>query len=131
MNALRRGIADCMTPPATDAAGGVSAQCSFPPEFAGFQGHFPGKPVLPAVCMVQAVLAMLEAARGRRISLKSIVSAKWQAPVGPGMEIQINAQEQPGNDGAVTVKARLHNGRGQVAEMKLRVAYAPDGKDIA
>lgn len=131
MNALRRDIARCMTPPVTGAAGSVSAQCVFPPEFTGFQGHFPGRPILPAVCMVQAVLVLMETARRQRMTLKEIVAAKWSAPAGPGLPIQITVREDVDGDGTATIRAKLSGPREPLAEIKLRVVYEPDGKGTA
>lgn len=128
MSPLRSEIARCMLAPAAGDDSALTARYRFPPGFTGFQGHFPGQPVLPAVCMVQTVLVMLEQQHGRPLHLRSIVSAKWQAPVGPDAEIAVRAQEQPGPDGAISVRAQILNGHGPVADMRLLVACAPEGK---
>lgn len=128
MSALRREIARCMLAPPVAGDGVMAARYRFPAGFTGFQGHFPDKPVLPAVCMVQAVLVMFEQAQARTVELKSLVSAKWQAPVAPDAEIEVRAQAQPGDNGTTAVKARIMEGPRAVADMKLLVAFPADGK---
>ena len=51
--------------------GSLTARFVFPAEFTGFRGHFPEQPVLPAVCKIQAVVAMLEA---KSMTLDSLLS---------------------------------------------------------
>lgn len=46
----------------------ITAHFCFSQEFIGFKGHFPGRPVLPGVCKIQAILCMLEEATQRRRS---------------------------------------------------------------
>lgn len=128
MSALRSEIARCMLAPAAVEEGALTAHFRFPPGFTGFQGHFPGQPVLPAVCMVQTVLVMLEQRHSPPVSLRSIVSAKWQAPVGPDSDIAVRVQEQPGPDGAISARAQILNGHGPVADMRLIVTRPQEGK---
>ena len=57
-------------------------------------GHFPGLPVLPAVAMVDATTYILQHLLKRPdLCLRSVVSAKFQNPVGPGANVEIRAQE--------------------------------------
>ena len=66
MSRLVREIEQCMSG-LTEAEGDeVTARFLFPAAFIGFQGHFPERPVLPAVCKIQAAIAVLEAWSERR-----------------------------------------------------------------
>lgn len=58
-----------------------------------FQGHFPGKPVMPGVLMIEAMAqtagiivvdAMGKEGEGKLVYFMSIESAKFRKPVGPG-----------------------------------------------
>jgi 3-hydroxymyristoyl/3-hydroxydecanoyl-(acyl carrier protein) dehydratase len=51
----------------------LSSRFTFPPEFIGFQGHFPDKKILPGV-QVQCALSLIEK-RGQTVVLKEIVLA--------------------------------------------------------
>ncbi|MDD2703419.1 MAG: hypothetical protein PHC33_05385, partial [Candidatus Omnitrophica bacterium] len=52
----------------------------FPKDFIGFHGHFPERPVVPGVCLVQSVLVMLEKWHGGPVRLKEISNAKFYSP---------------------------------------------------
>ncbi len=81
MSRLARQIRECMSDLGQADDGNLTARFVFPAEFLGFQGHFPARPVLPAVCEIQAALAMLEAWETRRVDLREIILAKFSAPV--------------------------------------------------
>jgi len=46
---------------------GLSAFIHIAPEHEIFKGHFPGKPVVPGVCMIQIVKELLEAHMGKSL----------------------------------------------------------------
>jgi 3-hydroxyacyl-[acyl-carrier-protein] dehydratase len=54
------------------------------PDHPAFAGHFPGRPVLPAVVLLTEVLATLEALTGESPQHWTIATAKFPAPVMPG-----------------------------------------------
>ncbi len=66
-----------------------------------FQGHFPGRPIMPGVMMVEAlaqaagVLAMESfglAGTGKLVYFMSIDNAKFRAPVEPGCLLHLHVQ---------------------------------------
>jgi 3-hydroxyacyl-[acyl-carrier-protein] dehydratase len=104
----------------------LTANFLFPAEFIGFRGHFPGKPVLPGVCQIHCVLAVVEQGEGVAVALREVVLAKYAAPVLPGEELVCTVEQAAGADGERLLKARLAvNGR-KVTEMKLRVDYGAE-----
>ena len=105
----------------------LSAIFTFPPDFPGFQGHFPGKPVLPAVCMLQAVTALAAKQAGHPAELKKVTSAKWFAPTTPGMALTFRLQLTRNPPGDTTIKAKISHGSTKVADLVLTVA-APGTK---
>ena len=48
-------------------------------------GHFPGRPVVPGVVLLDEVLAQLPPGA-------TLVTAKFTAPVGPGTEVEIRGR---------------------------------------
>lgn len=48
-----------------------------------YRGHFPGKPVTPGVCMIQAVVELLSQASGKELSLKKVNNVKYLAMMEP------------------------------------------------
>jgi 3-hydroxyacyl-[acyl-carrier-protein] dehydratase len=99
----------------------LSARFQFPAEFIGFQGHFPEKKILPGVCQVQCVLALLEKGFGKNVVLKEIVQAKYFSPVFPDDEVMCAVSDLGDPGSVMTVKAAITKGAAKVSEMKLRV----------
>jgi len=98
--------------------GAFTAEFRFPASFSGFSGHFPDQPVLPGVCLIQAVLVATEMALGREAALTEIVFAKFIAITQPD-EI-LTAVCKVNDD---MVRAKISSGEERVAEIRLRVDY--------
>ncbi len=101
----------------------LTAHFCFGPEFIGFKGHFPGKPVLPGVCKIQAVLCMLEATTQKVSKLKEIISAKFFAPVTCNEEIVFAVRQVPGDNENNRVSALVTHGDKKIAEIQLRIVF--------
>ena len=64
--------------------GSYSAAITFDPAFTGFDGHFPGNPVVPAVCQLSAVEVLAHMALGREdLKLATISLMKFRVPLVP------------------------------------------------
>jgi 3-hydroxyacyl-[acyl-carrier-protein] dehydratase len=101
--------------------GGLTARFLFPPEFIGFQGHFPENPVLPAVCKIQAAVAMLEESTRRKVRLDEIVLAKFSAPVTFDEEVEFACTTVMEGTNSAVVKATVSKNGENVSKFKLRV----------
>jgi 3-hydroxyacyl-[acyl-carrier-protein] dehydratase len=73
-----------------------------------FQGHFPSKPVMPGVLIIEAmaqtaaalvVLTLGDAFDGKLVYFMTIENAKFRRPVGPGDQLRIHVvkERQRGN----------------------------------
>ena len=123
MSPLARQIRECMSELEVAENGILTARFVFPADFLGFQGHFPDRPVLPAVCEIQAALAMLEASKKTEVELREIKLAKFSTPVTCDEEVVYAcSMAMESQDGAV-VKATLAKDGKSVARFKLRVAF--------
>jgi 3-hydroxyacyl-[acyl-carrier-protein] dehydratase len=122
---LRGEIGRCMSEFQGGHDGHLSARFVFPEGFTGFKGHFPGNPVLPGICMVQALLVMLETRRQVDPALKEIVMAKFFSTVAPGTELQFDSREQAADDGTTLAKASVTAGDKKIAQLSVKVVYGP------
>lgn len=64
-------------------AGAVTAAISLNTAHPIFDGHFPGQPVLPGVCMMQIVKELTEEATGKKLFLNHAAQCKFLSMVDP------------------------------------------------
>ena len=107
----------------------LTSRFSFPPEFIGFQGHFPAKKILPGVCQIQCALSTLEKGRGKGVALKEVVLAKYYSPLFPDDEVTCVVSDDGATSGEHTIKAAITKNTVKIAELKLRVLFAGQGTD--
>lgn len=69
------------------------------PDHPALPGHFPGRPVVPGVVILDRVLAAIEAAHGPLGALR-LPQAKFAQPLLPGQVARIELQQAPRGDGA-------------------------------
>ena len=101
----------------------LTARFSFPREFIGFKGHFPGKPVLPGVCEIHAILCMIEEAARKTPQLKEIISAKFAAPVTCDEEIVCTVRQVSEGSEETRVSALIAHKDKKIADIKLKIVF--------
>jgi 3-hydroxyacyl-[acyl-carrier-protein] dehydratase len=82
--------------------------------------HFPNRPILPGICMIQA--AVLAAAQRQGIvelRVHSLKNAKWLQPIGPGQQVVIDVDMTPASDGGFQIRAKLSAEGKRCAEFSL------------
>lgn len=67
---------------------------TFPAEHPVFAGHFPGRPIVPGVMLLDWVLAESEKLTAKKV--KAIQSAKFQSPALPQEVLQLELEESTG-----------------------------------
>ncbi len=108
--------------------GRVSARFLFPPEFIGFKGHFPGRPILAAVCQIQAVMAMLDQWKKRPVKMEKIIFAKFLLPISFGEELFFECRERTEPDGKTVVSALGSKDGSKATEIRIRVSFGNEGR---
>lgn len=78
----------------SDGSGTMEGRYLFPKDFAGFAGHFPGHPILPAIVEIMTVIALVGAGCGCQQRLVAVEDAKFLAPVTPEQEILVRCRER-------------------------------------
>ena len=91
-----------------------------------FQGHWPGRPIMPGVLIVEAmaqaagILVGHEAGPGREALLASLDGVKLRRPVVPGDQLRLEADGVRAKGRAVQVRAVARVDDRVVAEAKIR-----------
>ena len=102
----------------------VKAKISINPHHEIFKGHFPEKPVVPGVCMVQIILELMEKSNQRKTRLTTADSIKFLSVMNPKenelIEVTIHCTTV-GSD--VVVNASIFSG--SVTFFKLKATLAP------
>ena len=107
----------------SDDGKNITAHFFFSPEFIGFKGHFPGRPVVPGICKIQAILCMLEETTKRMPQLKEIVSAKFFTPVTCNEEIVCTVRRVLEGSEEMRVSSLIMNRDKKIAEIQIEVNY--------
>lgn len=123
MRKIRSEIRGCMTSGKPEKGHWEASFC-FPTEFIAFQGHFPGRAILPGACQIQCLLTMLEEFSGKSLALKEIMLAKYIVPVEPGKTVTVRVSEPP-DPGLpeATVKGIILRDEVRVSEIRVHVSF--------
>lgn len=97
--------------------GEFEAAFLFPPSFPGFAGHFPGKPVLPGIAQIMAVVHACGFVSPT--AMQSVKVCKFLRPVFPGERIDMTVIQSEEEGGDIRAKASLRVGDEVCASMVL------------
>ena len=87
----------------------IQANLEIDPDHQIFQGHFPGQPLLPGVCMVEIVKKVLVGSLGFSLGLKFVDFIKFIKLIDPvkSNEIQISINFQSTENNQLLVSATI------------------------
>ncbi len=85
--------------------GWLCREFRFTAEFPGFAGHFPDKPVLPALAQLLCGASVAAMLPGRTLEPTGVRNARFLAPVQPGERILVCARQI--DPAAVEVRAAM------------------------
>ncbi|HLT74075.1 MAG TPA: hypothetical protein VKZ68_03290 [Ohtaekwangia sp.] len=96
---------------ATTQDGAVKAAISFHRNHPIFEGHFPGHPVVPGVCMIQIVREIMEKETVSRLKIATGENIKFLAVINPDQnkEVDVAINFTPSEKG-FTVNASIQSG---------------------
>ena len=101
---------------------GISAQIKLNPKHEIFKGHFPGKPIMPGVCMIQIIKELTEKSLGHDLFLSVATNVKFMAIINPETDpillIDINLSEIDG-----LIKLKSTTTFGETVALKLSATF--------
>ncbi|OGV37400.1 MAG: hypothetical protein A2020_15085 [Lentisphaerae bacterium GWF2_45_14] len=98
--------------------GTVAAGFVFPPDSIVFGGHFPGNPILPGICQLEAIKAILEKTVGKAVRLTAVKSAKFFKPLQPGNYARFEMEKVDLNDKTIKLKVKVSSSESRISEFK-------------
>ncbi|HUH47333.1 MAG TPA: hypothetical protein VLZ54_09285 [Arenibacter sp.] len=117
---LIKGLYNTETFTRTDA--GLTARIRLDPKHGIFKGHFPGKPVMPGVCMIQIIKELTERALEKELFLSIASNVKFMAIIDPEtdpelvLELAISGEDD-------LVKVRNTTSFGDTIALKLSATF--------
>ena len=76
-----------------------------PADHPAFPGHFPGRPIVPGVVLLDRAILFAESLLGKQVDHWQIGNAKFLSPVGPAATLVFSLQPTPRGSIAFTVKS--------------------------
>ena len=81
-----------------------------------FEGHFPGRPVMPGVLIVESIAqAAMVILNSGKLRLKGVEKIKFRQPIQPGDLISIHIEVLSSENGGYTVKGEVFLGENLAA----------------
>lgn len=101
---------------------GISAQIKLNPTHEIFKGHFPGKPIMPGVCMIQIIKELTERNLGHDLFLSVASNVKFMAIINPETDpILLIDIDLTAMDGSIRVKSTTKFG--ETVALKLSATF--------
>ena len=124
MTKILQGIAEAkLCAVTTDDSGTMEGRYLFTDRFAGFTGHFPEHPILPAIVEIMTVVFLVGEQTGCRQRLVAVEDAKFLKPVHPNQELLVRCRQRTVK-GKLLYDAQLTVGDTTTATMLLELACA-------
>jgi len=120
MNAYRTEIAERIYDLSEKDAGVLHARIDLDAGFIGFNGHFPGQPILPGVTTMQIALVIVSTHKKRKLMLREMKSSKFFSIVEPGATLDFICHCTPVDD-ELKVRVKVLQEETRIAELVLRL----------
>lgn len=118
MNRIRSQLKTMLTVESRD--GGYRARLQLRPDFSILPDHFANEPILPGMCLAQAILvAGAMALNEPDLHLITLKNAKLVGPIFPGDQVDIDADLVTDPAGHFIIKAKVTGDGKKKAELSL------------
>lgn len=90
------------------------------------EGHFPGLPVVPGVCMLELIKEIMEESLGQKLLLKSAENMKFLSVINPNEQSQVEANitYKMEDDKTIGITASLFSGSTTFFKLKARLQHS-------
>lgn len=110
---IQQQLMQRMSPLVKSGEGVYRTSICFDQDFPGFEGHFPGRPIVPALCLLSVVEIVVRQASGLpELRFSEIKNMKFKVPLEPGdiatFNISIDNDGQPPFLANATVSTEKH-----------------------
>jgi 3-hydroxyacyl-[acyl-carrier-protein] dehydratase len=95
------------------------------PDHPSLPGHFPGRPIVPGVVLLDLVFDAIQSTTETKMRIESIVSAKFLQAVEPDQRVDLKITLAPENE-TRRMKARFIASRDNVAVLEGSFILAPN-----
>ena len=93
------------------SVGSVRAKISINRQHKIFDGHFPGLPIVPGVCMMQIIREIMEVITDRRLMIAGAENMKFLSVINPDQNREVDVSITYTEDGStLNVNATLFSG---------------------
>ncbi|MEI6425111.1 MAG: hypothetical protein WCP55_23075 [Lentisphaerota bacterium] len=100
-----------------------SGSLVFDSDFPGFKGHFPGNPILPGACLIEAAIQLISLGTRKNLILADLEHVKFFSPVNPGDEVKLDFNIEYLAEG-IGAKGAMMSGARKICTIKLKATIA-------
>jgi 3-hydroxymyristoyl/3-hydroxydecanoyl-(acyl carrier protein) dehydratase len=97
----------------------ITAHRTVPRDHPSLAGHFPGRPIVPGVVLLDWVLAAIRSALSRQVNLEAVVSTKFLQAVPPEARVDMHIKLAAESDGHLKARFVCSHAGATVAEGSL------------
>lgn len=127
LSPIQAALSERLQPLVRQEDGSCLTSICFDHNFCGYEGHFPQKPIVPAVCLMAAALMMTSQWLNTPLTLHEIVHMKFRRQIGPDDTVLFSFMTETGGEAgrlSVAYALTLPSGN-KVASFKLLLTMKP------
>ena len=88
-----------------------------------FEGHFPGNPVMPGVCMIQIIKDLTESISKQSLMIQTLTNVKFMALINPEINPELRLQLEIKETDEGTIKIKNTTWFNETVALKLSTVY--------
>ena len=106
----------------TEETGEEFCILDFDPEFPGFDGHFPGNPIVPGVCLIVAARVFAEEVLGSPLEATEIRQCRFRRPIQAGERAEMRLRISEPAPRVRQIQASITVGGSPAAQLRMKAA---------